>query len=785
MCGAGSTLIGQNVPVFGPGAPVTAQEVSAVEGTLPAELTSFVNRHGETADIHRLLVANRLVTLTGPGGVGKTRLAVRVAAQKRRSTRDGVYFVDLLAVRDDALLGQAVATALGLNGQSEDPVAQLAEYVENRDLLIVLDNCEHLTQACAVLVSRLLAASAQVRVLATTRHVLGVEGEQIFPVLPLAPAEAAVTLFMHRAAAVVTDFAPDPGDHDQVRLICTTLEGMPLAIELAAVRVRTLSLSGVRSRLDDCFRLLTGGSQAAPAHQRTVAATIEWSYELCSPDEQLLWRRLTVFQAGITLEASAAVCTGADLPEDRLLELLDGLVDKSILLPEDQEDQTRYRMLDTLRRFGFDKLREAGDAQRTQRRHRDHHLMLARQWDEQLSVDQAAVRRQVHAERANFRAALEWSLSTAGEAAVAMDMVGLLTLPWMCFGMVEEGRYWSTRALAVSREPTPSRAMALWCSGMAATVQGNHVTAAALFDECAELGAMLGDDKSLAMVAFAKAFAAFTAADYAAADVAFATAIRAIEAAKAFGGTGITARACRALGLAFRGDVAGAVAVAEQALTVCERTGEQWARSYALYALALARWINGASADAMSAATQGIRVAHRFNDLTSLSVLLELVAWIAVGAGDHVLAAQRFGVVSQIWPLVGGRALLASQNWTGPHEEAENRARSALGAVAFQEAFRVGAQSAQDVDSAVSFVLDERTERDSRVRATAFDVLTRRQWQVAELIAEGLANRDIADRLGISLRTAEAHVNHILVKLGLTSRTQVAAWLRTSEMRDQ
>ncbi|QUQ72323.1 ATP-binding protein [Kutzneria sp. CA-103260] len=741
-----------------------------MDGTLPAELTSFVGRRDEVVDVQRLLATSRLLTLTGPGGVGKTRLAVRVAARMRRSVRDGVRFVDLTGVRDEALLGQTVATALGLGGHAEDPVAQLAEHVEGRDLLVVLDNCEHLTRACASLVGRLLTVPGSTRVLATSRHLLDVAGEQVCPVPPLPVADAGVRLFLDRAAAVVPDFELAGGDHEQVRAICAALDGMPLAIELAAVRVRTLPLSAVRTRLDDCLRLLVGGDRSGPAHQRTLAATITWSYDLCSPDEQLLWRRLSVFHGGITLDAVHEVCADDDLPGARVLGLVDGLVDKSVLLPAAGE-QARYRMQDTVRQFGFAQLGDAGERELAQRRHRDHFRRLARRCVGEMTTSQSVVHQRLVAECANFRAAAQWSVEH--EPRLALDIVASLGIGWLCFGMVEEGRHWFARVLALDPDPSPQRAMVLWGNAIAVTVQGNRSTATDLLAQCRALADHLGDDKFTAMTVFAHALDSLAAGDNTAARAGFAEAVERIDAAGALAGTACVARACLACAMMFDGDIADAKAVAEEALLKCEQTGEQWARSYVLYALALVAWAQGDSGEAVAVAGRGVRVAHRFSDLISLSMLMELLAWIAVSDGDHEVAAERFGAVSRIWQLVGGRTMTAWQNLRIPHGRAEAEARAALGDEAFEVSFGTGVERALDIDHAVAHVLGGGGTR----RSPAWGLLTRREIQVAELLGGGLANQEIAARLTISRRTAEGHVNNVLVKLGFSSRAQVAAWL--------
>ncbi|MDX6280050.1 MAG: hypothetical protein QOH03_1121, partial [Kribbellaceae bacterium] len=312
-------------------------------GTLPAELTSFVGRRQELLDVRALLATSRLVTLTGPGGVGKTRLALRTAVQVRRTFPDGVWLVELAALREPTLLARTIGVALGLRDADEDPVARLTDYLSDRSLLLVLDNCEHLAADCAALVRRLLPAAPGIRVLATSRHVLGVEGEHVYSVPPLAIGELvsdAVRLFADRGAAVSTGFVVDPVNGASVTEICRRLDGIPLAVELAAAWLRVLSVSELLDRLD-------------ALSSKSLAAALEWSHDLCSPEEQSLWARLSVFAGGFDLAGAEAVGGG--------LDVLAGLVDKSIVQREQRGGATRFRLLEPVRQYGLRRLREAGE----------------------------------------------------------------------------------------------------------------------------------------------------------------------------------------------------------------------------------------------------------------------------------------------------------------------------------------------------------------------------------------------------------------------------------------
>jgi len=420
---------------MGPGTRVT--------GYLPAELTSFVGRRGELAEVKRLLAGSRLVTLTGIGGVGKTRLALRAAAGLRRAFRDGVWLVQLDQLRDQALVAQAVAVALGLQDRADyAPAASLAEYLAGRQLLLVLDNCEHLVDAAAKLADLLLRAAAGLRVLATSRESLNITGETV--------------------AAVAG--------------ICRRLEGLPLAIELAAARVAVLSPEQIDARLGDRLGLLTRGGRTRPARQQTLRASIEWSYELCSPAERLLWARLSVFNGGCELDAAEGICADHRLAAGEVLDLLAALAGKSILIAAHRKGGVRYRLPETLREFGQERLQESGEYTALRRRHRDWHEQLARKVDtDWLSPQIADWTTRLHREHCNVNAAQDFCQAEPGEdeAGLRIALHVWLFYYWNA-GHVSEGRYRLGQALARAREPTARRAQGLLLASFLAAVSGDR-----------------------------------------------------------------------------------------------------------------------------------------------------------------------------------------------------------------------------------------------------------------------------------------------------------------------
>jgi len=362
---------------------VQSTEVFHAGGNLPAEVTSFVGRRRELADVKRALSKSRLVTLTGVGGVGKTRVAERLARDRRRAYPHGVWLVELGELSDPALLTQTVLMELGLRGQpSGDALEALIDALSGRRLLLVLDNCEHLLDEAAALAAALLRSCADLQILATSREPLRVVGEAVLPVPPMAAPEPdrrggvaglsrydAVALFTERAVAAVPDFVLTEDNYRAVGTLCYRLDGLPLTIELAAGRLRSLSPAQILSKLDDRYALLTGGERGRPGRQQTLRASIDWSYQLCTPQEQRLWARMCVFAGGFELDAVQAVCSGGDIAADEMVDLVAGLVDKSIVVRQERGTVVQYRLLESIREFGLEHLNEAGDGPALRMRH--------------------------------------------------------------------------------------------------------------------------------------------------------------------------------------------------------------------------------------------------------------------------------------------------------------------------------------------------------------------------------------------------------------------------------
>ena len=478
--------------------------MGSMAGRFPRDgCTDFVGRHAELAEIGELLASCRLVTIAGPGGVGKTRIARSAASQAAASYPDGPWIVELSGLRDPALLPNTVASVLGLPEQDPRSALQsVLEYLKDRRLLLILDTCEHLLDACAALSNAVLRAAPFVTVLTTTRQPLDMPDERVYPIGPLPVPGDAVDLFALRAAAIADGFTVTEQNGPDVIRLCQRLDGIPLAIELAAVRLRELPLPELVRRLDRRFAVLTGGEGvqpgALPRHQ-TLRTAIEWSHELCSPAERRLWARLSVFAGTFSLAAAEEVCAEVSLERPNVVSALVGLVDKSVVVREDE----RYRMLDTLREFGAERLAESGELAACRERHIARYLAKARYFGGHFAeADQMDRYRELRETHANLRAALEYALELdeAAEADEAGSWPALATVAaasvvtsvaaherwrsgadlacslygyWQISGLLGEGGYWLTKTLDRFADPGPERARALVNRGFLRSFMGD------------------------------------------------------------------------------------------------------------------------------------------------------------------------------------------------------------------------------------------------------------------------------------------------------------------------
>ena len=757
-------------------------------GNLPSEVTSFVGRRHELAEIRRLFTTSTLVTLTGPGGVGKTRLVIRAAAGLTKAFPDGVWLVELGELDDPDLLTQTVADALGLREQAGVTTQEtLGDYLADRTLLLILDNCEHMVSDAARLANTLRRTCPQLRILATSREALGIEGESTIRIPPLPvpdpdqppmlkglPQFDAINLFADRAAAAVPEFQVNDANQEAVLRIVHQLDGVPLALELAAARLRTLSPDELADRLADRYRVLTGGSRVAPARHQTLRMCVDWSYTQCTPLEQALWSRVSVFVGGFELDAIEGICAFGELDRLDVLDLLASLVDKSIVTRIESGDRARFRLLESLREYGLERLHESGEYTVVRERHRDWFAdMTITARAEWVSPSQVTWTRRLDRELPNVRAAFDFSILEPSDSLVSLRLTESLHLYWVSRGLLTEGRRWLSRALADTEGcRVPERVESLYSAVALAGMQGDSAAASPLLEECRKLASELGDEHLMAVASHAAGVTGLFRGDPSGAVSHLSSAV---EVFRAVGDLNRLVEALIGLALAagFTGDVATAKACHQEVLEITKQREEYWSQAYSLWACGLVVWREGDLDRATSLMEESLRLKIVLNDLLGSVWCLEALAFVAMGRGQADRAAMLLGASTSLSRDFGTQSATFPDLVTA-YAECEAAAKATLGDKAYTAAWRRGADL--DFTEAMAFALGEEHKAPERA-AGATHVLTAREREVAELIAEGLTNKAIAARLVISQRTAQGHVENILSKLGFSSRTQVAAWV--------
>jgi predicted ATPase/DNA-binding SARP family transcriptional activator/DNA-binding CsgD family transcriptional regulator len=800
---------GSPLPVVGgdspPGGPMGADRHN-----LPLAQTSFVGREREVLEIKRLLAMTRLLTLTGAGGSGKTRLALKVARDLAGAYPDGAWLVELAPLSEGELVPQSVAQALGVR---EQPSRQLLETLKDalraKKMLLVLDNCEHLIEAVVSLVDVLLASCPGLRVLATSRETLNAAGEVKWMVPSLTmpdPRQEAYTagelegyesvrLFEERARQRNPYFVLAPHNAPAVARICRRLEGIPLAIELAAARMEVLSAEQVSERLEDSLRLLGGGRTGEPRH-RTLRGTLDWSHDLLSEAERTLFRQLSVFAGGWTLESAEKICSGEGIEQDDVLDLLSELVIKSLVVTEAGEEEVPpFRMLEPVRQYAQELLKESGTVEPVRHRHAQYYLALAEGADaeeaesEFRGARQVSWLKQMESEHGNLRAALSWSLDEDAEPDGARAELGLrlavaLWWFWHTCDYLTEGRRYLERAGSGMSNPTTSRLKARALDGAAwlALYQGDHGASKALIEEALTLYRELRDEEGIASgLTDLGLIAVLGQWD----DIPLPTVLKELGELKSrLKNRNTLAYLLMLEGIIAmsRGDLGHSVMLHEQSLKLFREIRSTQGIITCLGHLGLLALIRGDYESAPTLLRESLHLAWELDYKQSIQHCLYTLACVTVCRDQPSQAAGLWGIVEGMEEVYGVHLtpiILSLTNYEGHL----SRGRSQLGEEAFAVAWAGG--KTMSLGHAIEYALSEEEERDSLTlvpmpeqqpsRYERTDRLTRREREVALLAGRGLTNRRIALELSISEHTVANHVRKILKKMGLRSKAQISS----------
>lgn len=777
-------------PSGGEGAATTAGR--GWPSGLPFPLTPFIGRERELAEIARLLAASRLVTLTGAGGVGKTRLAVEVAGAVT-GFGDGVDFIDLSAVADDALLPSAVARSLDIEDRDGmDLRRRLVRVLRSQRRLLVIDNCEHVRAACADLVTELLSHCPGTAVLATSRASLGVPGEVTWRVPSLSfprpenpptveelEGFEAIALFLARARSARPGMSVEHGDAPAVTSICYRLDGIPLALELAAARASAMSLAEIAGRLTGCMELLVS-SGAGPARHQTLRASVEWSHQLLSGPERAVFRRLAVFVGGWTLEAAEAVCalpTGAPgsapglrgVGHGDVAGLLASLVDRSLVQAEHTPAASRYRLLEVIRAFAAERLAESGELAEARKRHALYYTEFCEQARAQQYGPHLAVwARRVDPETGNLRAARAWCGENPARSALGLRLAAAAYGYWHIYGRLSEGVDWLESELATDGGPDQARATALSGLGLLYCFRGQPERGRDVFPASIEYFRRAGDPSGQARAWTNLAQSLAICGDT---DGALRACDRGIGLAREAGDPWSEAAALWRSGfaLALAGSPGRARSLAEAGLALSLVTGDTRLRAYIQLAIGDCLTQEGRPADAVTVLRNAIKVVESLPDRWALLRGVCLLAEACAADGDWPRTAMVLGVIDTLAERTGGRP----DGFTRADPAAlVTRTSAALGAAwqAARSAGRVLGRGDQ-----ITAALWPAASAGAPGSPGDELPLTQREREVASLIASGLTNRQIGARLFIAERTVDTHVGRILAKLGCATRAQVAA----------
>jgi predicted ATPase/DNA-binding CsgD family transcriptional regulator len=761
-------------------------------GNLPVELSSFVGRDRELTEVKRLLSSARVITLMGPGGIGKSRLALRAAHKLGRHFPDGVWLAELADLDRPDLAPYALARSLHVQerrdaGGIDDA---LMAHLRDRRALLVLDNCEHLIDACRRLVASVVSGCERVRILCTSRERLGVPGEAVVVLAALdVPAYGdrlsvdrladieALKLLVERAVAVAPDFALTDENCGAASEICRRLDGLPLAIELAAVRLAAMTADDLRERLHDRLRLLAAAHGTGRGRSQTLRATVDWSHELLSEEERILWRRVSVFAGSFGLPAAEDVCSGAGLERERIVDLIGSLVAKSILTMVSGGRRGRYRLLETLRLYGAERLAEAGEEVELARRHAAWYAGRFSGGDRPWwgSPAQIEVFETLDVEWPNVEAALDFLAGSAGDTEMGLGLTADLWLYWVVRGRYQAGARRLNAFLAMEGTPTATRAMALWALGFLSQATGDVAGALSALEEARIVCERAGGDRELAYVLLGLGLAHLRLGNVEpAADCTAQSRERMLRVDDPVG-----LAMCSyflATAVAATGRLEDAERLAKEGLEASEQAGDEFGRGVLSGLLGNFEWLMG---DAQAAEAR-LREAVRIQDLTGhrwgMVMSLEGLAWLAASARQLERAAVLLGASAAVCQELGITLLPYGQ---AHHDACEAAVHAGLDQDSYRSWWERG--YALGREQVVAAALQDALPAD-RTAPTApgvrdADGLSARELEVARLVARGMSNPAIAADLFLSVATVKTHVAHILSKLGLDSRVQLANWV--------
>jgi predicted ATPase/DNA-binding CsgD family transcriptional regulator len=804
----------------------------------PVQLTSFIGRAREIADVKRLLFSSHLVTLTGPGGSGKTRLAIQIANSVSETFPEGVWLADLVPLREPALVPQLVAQTLNLHPAADQPLLEtLLRFLQSKQLLLILDNCEHLNEACAQLAQELLSKAPALRILATSRESLAIAGETVYSVSGLAwpfdnavleakPEDLlqydAVRLFVERARSVSPDFILTSENAPSTVEICRRLDGLPLALELASARANVLTVQEIVTRLNNRYALLTSTQRRGiePRHD-TLRAAIDWSYTLLPMDEQILLRRLAIFEAGCTFDTVEAICTGEGIAAEHTLDRISSLVNKSLVVADTiGRAQARYRLLETIHEYALEKLEEAGETARL--RHRHLELFLARAEEAAPKLGEAYQQlwlNWLEGEHDNLRTALSWSLES-GRIEEGLRIATALSRFWEIRGLVQEGLAWFERLLAQADEEISLvvRVNALVFASFLAMFLGNAPATMAFGREAVELAEGVSDEDNpvLTFALAGLASGARAAGDY---QTAFTIGERAIQHLRVSPGSSFN------LGMALLSQGENAVQLGlydtarerlDESLVLARQDGDAFRIAHTFNALGDLWRLEQNYVEAASAYENGVTLLRELGAQHDLASILSNLGYACLHLGEVERARSLFresmsvhqtqqnqpgmaecligcaatAVMSGL-PAAGARLLAAAvaisgqpsaSMWKATRMEYErylDLVRTGLSQTEFKTEQTVG--SVLSLEQAVDYaqkcaLIPGIAPAMAHSPMETPDGLSKREREVAALIGQGKTNGEIATQLFLSKRTIETHVSKILSKLGFSSRAQVMHW---------